>query len=238
MLVALPILCCSLLAYPRLLLADYCSLSLLAADFSFLLVFTRYTLLIATHMRNRQKKMGRPTRQLKILKNSKTKKSTQCRQLQKKKRCPSIEKKIHLFMKKKRVGRLSANFKKSKKMVCEKKSWPKVGHSHLGDFRVCILIALIAARMQSSVEAISELCAACSSSCMSFFLLFFAARRFIHALSSSLLSFCCRQLVSKLPFFLFTVFSRPSLLVLSFFRCLIINSLNLLLSNICSLYIT
>ena len=48
---------------------------------------------------------------------------------------------------KKKVGRLSANFKKSKKMVCKKKSWPKVGHNHLGDFRVYVLIAILAARM-------------------------------------------------------------------------------------------
>ena len=48
---------------------------------------------------------------------------------------------------KKKVGRLSANFKKSKKMVCKKKSWPKVGHNHLGEFHVCVLIALLAARM-------------------------------------------------------------------------------------------
>ena len=48
---------------------------------------------------------------------------------------------------KKKVGRLSANFKKSKKMVCKKTSWPKVGHNHLGDFRVCVLIALLATRM-------------------------------------------------------------------------------------------
>ena len=36
MLAAIPILRCSLLAYPRSLLTDYCSLSLLAADFSLL----------------------------------------------------------------------------------------------------------------------------------------------------------------------------------------------------------
>ena len=129
-------------------------------------------------------------------------------------------------------------FQKSKKMVCKKKSWPKVGHNHLGDFRVCVLIALLATRMQSSVQAISELRAAYSSSCLSFFLLFFAARRFIHALSSSLLSFCCRQLVCRSSLFFVHCLSRPSLLVLSFFRCQIITSLNLLLSNICSLYIT
>ena len=39
---------------------------------------------------------------------------------------------------KKKVGRFSANFKKSKKMDCKKTSWPKVGHNHLGDFRVCV----------------------------------------------------------------------------------------------------
>ena len=47
---------------------------------------------------------------------------------------------------KKKVGRLSANFKKSKKMVCQKTSWPKVGHNQ-GDFRICVLIALLATRM-------------------------------------------------------------------------------------------
>ena len=62
-----------------------------------------------------------------------------------KKRCPLI-KKVTLFMKRK-VGRFSANFKKSQKMVCKKTSWPKVGHNHLGDFRVCVLIALLATRM-------------------------------------------------------------------------------------------
>ena len=58
MLAAIPILRCSLLAYPRSLLTDYCSLSLLAADSRFLLVFTRYTLLIATHICEVGKKKG------------------------------------------------------------------------------------------------------------------------------------------------------------------------------------
>ena len=64
---------------------------------------------------------------------------------EKKIRCPLIKKR--LSFKKEKVGRLSANFKKSKKMVCKKTSWPQVGHNHLGDFRVCVLIALLATRM-------------------------------------------------------------------------------------------
>ena len=120
MLAAIPILRRSLLVYPRSLLADYdlCRCSLLISRF--LLVFTLYTLLIATHMRSRQKK-GRPTRQFRIFKNSKTKKSTQCRQLQEKK--VSFNKKKSMFYEKKSrpfVGK----FQKSKKMVCKKKSWP------------------------------------------------------------------------------------------------------------------
>ena len=204
MLAAIPILRCSIPAR-CLPITALCRCSLLISRF--LLVFTRYTLLIATHMRSRQKKKGRPTRQLKILKNSKTKKSTQCRQRKKNK--VSFNKKSISF-KKEKVDRLSANFKKSKKMVCKKTSWPQVGHNHLGDFRVCVLIALLATRMQSSVKAISELRAAYSSSCLSFFLLFFAACRFIHALSSSLLSFCCRRLVCRSSlFFLFIAFLAP-----------------------------
>ena len=144
MLAAIPILRCSLLAYPRSLLTDYCSLSLLAADFSLLAgLYSLHAAHCHTYAKSAKKK-GRPTRQLKILKNSKTKKSTQCRQRKKNK--VSFNKKS-LSFKKEKVGRLSANFKKSKKMVCKKTSWPKVGHNHLGDFRVCVLIALLATRM-------------------------------------------------------------------------------------------
>ena len=100
-------------------------------------------------------------------------------------------------------------FQKSKKMVCKKTSQPKAGHNHMGDFRVCVLIALLATRMQSSVQAISELRATYSSSCLSFFLLFFAARRFIHALRSSLLSFCCRRLVCRSSLFFCSLSFSP-----------------------------
>ena len=42
-----------------------------------------------------------------------------------------------------------------------------------------------------------------------FFLLFFAARRFIHALSSSLLSFCCRRLVCRSSLFFCSLSFSP-----------------------------
>ena len=96
MLAAIPILRCSIPAR-CLPITALCRCSLLISRF--LLVFTRYTLLIATHMRSRQKKKGWPTRQLKILKNSKTKKSTQCRQRKKNK--VSFNKKVSLLKKKK-----------------------------------------------------------------------------------------------------------------------------------------
>ena len=84
MLAAIPILGCSLLAYPRSLLANYCCLSLLASDFSLLAgLYSLHAAHCHTYAKLAKKK-SRPTRQLKIPKNSKTKKSTQCRQLQKK----------------------------------------------------------------------------------------------------------------------------------------------------------
>ena len=100
MLAAIPILRCSLLAYPRSLLTDYCSLSLLAADFSLLAgLYSLHAAHCHTYAKSAKKIKGRPTRQLKILKNSKTKKSTQCRQRKKK---VSFNKKSHSFYEKKK----------------------------------------------------------------------------------------------------------------------------------------
>ena len=83
-------------------LAAYRLLLFVAARCWFSLLAGLYSLHAAhchTYMRSRQKKKGRPTCQLKILKNSKTKKSTQCRQRKKK---VSFNKKSHSFYEKKK----------------------------------------------------------------------------------------------------------------------------------------
>ena len=79
-------------------LAAYRLLLFVAARCWFSLLAGLYSLHAAhchTYMRSRQKKKGRPTCQLKILKNSKTKKSTQCRQRKKK---VSFNKKKSIFL--------------------------------------------------------------------------------------------------------------------------------------------
>ena len=109
---SIPILRCLLLAYPRSLLADYCSLSLLAADFSLLAgLYSLHAAHCHTYAKSGKKK-GRPTRQLKILKKSKKQKSRPNVGNYKKKKVSFNQKKSIFYEKKSRsfVGK----FKKIK----------------------------------------------------------------------------------------------------------------------------
>ena len=138
---------------------------------------------------------------------------------------------------KKTIGRLWANFKNQRKWFVRKQvsqkpaitTWATSAYVYSLHFQLlaCSRPFKLSRNCVLRTALLACLFFCCFSPLVVSFTLF-ALRCFLFVVGGSCV---------EAPFFFVRCLSRPSLLVLSFFRCQIITSLNLLLSNICSLYI-